>query len=201
MSGMDLDGFIVHAERLNEASARIFKLSPRKILLQNSFSVPLVFVFHLHPQTPFITTMKFSLVLASVALLLPSLSGAVKLQYDNTYDNRNTALTSVSCSDGANGLITRFGFQKFGDIPQFPHIGATSSVAGWNSDQCGTCWKLSYTNGSGKTKSIHVLAVDHAGSGWNVAQAAMDELTGGQAVALGNVDVTEKKVAVSHCGL
>ncbi|KAK7456501.1 hypothetical protein VKT23_010752 [Stygiomarasmius scandens] len=147
------------------------------------------------------TVMKFFAALASAALLLPSLSGAVQLQFDNTYDNANTALSSVSCSDGTNGLITRFGFNKLGDIPRFPHVGATPSVEGWNSAQCGTCWKLSYTNASGKTKSIHVLAVDHAGSGWNVAQAAMDELTGGQAVALGRVDVTSKKVAVSNCGL
>ncbi|THU82239.1 Cerato-platanin [Dendrothele bispora CBS 962.96] len=145
--------------------------------------------------------MKFLAVLSSAAVLLPSLVGAVQLQFDNTYDNSNGAMTTVACSDGANGLITRFGFQKFGDIPRFPHIGAAAAVAGWNSPQCGTCWKLSYTNANGATKSINVVAIDHAGTGFNVAQAAMDELTGGQAVALGRVDVTATQVAASSCGL
>ncbi|KAK7456499.1 hypothetical protein VKT23_010749 [Stygiomarasmius scandens] len=145
--------------------------------------------------------MKFFTVLSSAAVLLPALAGAVQLQYDNTYDNRNGAMSSVACSDGVNGLITRFGWQTFGNIPRFPHIGAAAAVAGWNSAQCGTCWKLSYTNANSVTKSINVLAIDHAGAGFNVAQAAMDELTGGQAVALGRVDVTAAQVATSNCGL
>jgi len=145
--------------------------------------------------------MKFFTILSSAAILLPALAGAVQLQYDNTYDNRNGAMTSVACSDGPNGLITRFGWQTFGNIPRFPHIGAAAAVAGWNSAQCGTCWKLSYTNANGVTKSINVLAIDHAGAGFNVAQAAMDELTGGQAVAFGRVDVTAAQVATSNCGL
>jgi hypothetical protein len=146
--------------------------------------------------------MKFFAGLTSAAILfLPTLTGAVQLQYDTHYGDANGAMTTVACSDGVNGLITRFGFQKFGDIPNFPHIGAAAAVAGWNSPQCGTCWKLSYTNANGKTKSINVLAIDHAGTGFNVAQAAMDELTGGQAVALGVVGVTASQVAISNCGL
>ncbi|KAF5354587.1 hypothetical protein D9758_011210 [Tetrapyrgos nigripes] len=145
--------------------------------------------------------MKFFTGLTSAAfLLLPSITGAVQLRYDNHYDDPSASLTTVACSDGANGLITRFGFQTIGDIPGFPHIGAAQAVAGWNSTNCGTCWKLSYTN-SGKTKSINVLAIDHAGTGFNVAQAAMDELTGGRAVELGVVDVTASQVAASSCGL
>ncbi|KAF5354586.1 hypothetical protein D9758_011211 [Tetrapyrgos nigripes] len=146
--------------------------------------------------------MRFFTGLTSVAfLLLPSITGAVQLQYDNHYDDGSASLTTVACSDGVNGLITRFGFQTLGAIPRFPHIGAAAAVAGWNSPNCGTCWKLTYTNGNGKTTSINVLAVDHAGTGFNIAQAAMDELTGGQAVALGNVQVTSSQVAVSNCGL
>lgn len=62
--------------------------------------------------------------------------------------------------------------------------------------QCGTCWQLSY---GGRT--INVLAIDHAASGFNIAQAAMNELTNGQAAALGRVEATVVQTAASDCGL
>ncbi|THU94131.1 Asp f 13-like protein [Dendrothele bispora CBS 962.96] len=140
--------------------------------------------------------MKFSTGIISAAFLLSSVASAVDLRYDNTYDNPNGDMTTVACSDGSNGLITRYKFHHFKDIPNFPHIGAAQAIAGWNSSQCGTCWKLTF-NG----KSINVLAIDHAGSGFNVAQAAMDELTNGNAIAFGVVDVSATQVDVSNCGL
>ena len=42
-------------------------------------------------------------------------------------------MTAVSCSDGANGLITRYGWQNQGAIPNFPYIGGSDTVASWNS--------------------------------------------------------------------
>lgn len=145
--------------------------------------------------------MKFSAIFAAVAVaVLPSTTLAVTLAYDTTYDNASGSLTTVACSDGANGLIPR-GFSTFGSLPKFPHIGAASAVAGWNSPNCGTCWQLTYTNAQGAKKSINVIAVDHAGSGFNVALSAMNELTNGQAVQLGRVDVASTQVAASVCGL
>lgn len=46
-----------------------------------------------------------------------------------------------------------------------------------------------------------MLAVDHAATGFNIAQAALDDLTGDQAVQLGRVTATAVQVAVSECGL
>lgn len=105
-------------------------------------------------------------------------------------------MTAVSCSDGANGLITKYGWQTQGAIPKFPYIGAAEAVGGWNSPQCGTCWQLSY-NG----KSINVLAIDHAGAGFNIALDAMNALTNGQATALGRIDAQSVQVPISNCGL
>jgi hypothetical protein len=102
----------------------------------------------------------------------------------------------VSCSDGANGLITRYHWQTQGQIPRFPYIGGVQAVAGWNSPNCGTCWKLTY---SGKT--IYVLAVDHSAAGFNIGLDAMNALTNGNAVQYGRVDATASQVAVSNCGL
>lgn len=143
--------------------------------------------------------MKLSVLLASFLLMSPS-ALAVTLSYDAEYDNASRSLAQVACSDGVNGLMTA-GFSTLGNLPKFPFVGGTDNVAGWNSPQCGTCWKLTYTDGKGVTRSINVLAVDHASAGWNVATKAMNALTGGQAIPLGRINVSQVKVAKSQCGL
>jgi len=105
-------------------------------------------------------------------------------------------MTAVACSDGLNGLTTRYGWTTQGQIPRFPYIGAAEAVTGWNSTGCGTCWQLSF-----RGRSINVLAVDHAGAGFNVALKAMNDLTNGQAVALGRVDAAAVQVGKAACGL
>jgi hypothetical protein len=120
---------------------------------------------------------------------------AITISYDTGYDDSSRSLSVVSCSDGANGLLTR-GYTTQGSLPGFPKIGGASVIAGWNSDSCGTCWSLTY-NGN----TINVIAIDHATEGFNIAQAAMDELTGGQAVFLGRVDASYAQVDASVCGL
>ena len=119
----------------------------------------------------------------------------VTLSYDETYDNSAGSLSTVACSDGSNGLLTK-GFSTFGSLPHFPNVGGAQAVGGWNSASCGTCWQLTW-NG----KSINVLAIDHADEGFNVAKEAMDTLTGGQAAALGRIDVDATQVDASACGL
>ncbi|KAI1483388.1 hypothetical protein K445DRAFT_318174 [Daldinia sp. EC12] len=128
-------------------------------------------------------------------LSLAAASSAVTVSYDTGYDDRSRSLTTVACSDGPNGLITRYGWQTQGNIPS-TYIGAADAIAGWNSPSCGTCWELSY-----KGKTINVYAIDHAGAGFNIALDAMNALTNGQAVALGRVDATSRQVDVSACGI
>ena len=40
-------------------------------------------------------------------------------------------MSSVSCSDGPNGLMKKFPTQ--GDLPVFPYVGGVPAIAGWNS--------------------------------------------------------------------
>ncbi|KAI1433556.1 EC5 protein [Xylaria sp. CBS 124048] len=127
---------------------------------------------------------------------LAAAASAVTVAYDQGYDIAGRSLTEVACSDGPNGLITKYKWQTQGQIPRFPNIAAADVVSGWNSAACGTCWQLTY-NG----RSVTVLAVDHAGSGFNLALGAMNTLTDGQAVALGRVDATAVQVDKSACGL
>lgn len=128
-------------------------------------------------------------------LTLLSVASAITVSYDNGYDDGSRSLTAVACSDGPNGLLTK-GYTTQSSLPSFPRIGGAFVIAGWNSASCGTCWSLTY-NGN----TINVLAIDYAGEGFNIAQEAMDLLTGGQAVALGRVDAEYVQVDASVCGL
>jgi hypothetical protein len=138
--------------------------------------------------------MKLSSVLGLVAI--STAASAVSVSYDTGYDNGSRSLTAVACSDGVNGLMTRYGWSTQNDIPRFPYIGGVPSIGGWNSAECGTCWKLTYGN-----KQIFVLGVDQGSGGYNIALDAMNALTNGQAVALGRVEATAEKVTVDQCGL
>ena len=87
------------------------------------------------------------------------------------------------------------GYTTFGSLPGFPSIGGSFAIAGWNSADCGTCWKLTY-----KGKSINVLAIDHSSAGtFNIGLTAMNKLTSNQAKDLGRVSVTYEQVATSQC--
>lgn len=59
----------------------------------------------------------------------------ITVAYDTGYDDASRSMTAVSCSDGANGLITRYGWQTQGAVAGFPYIGAAAAVSGWNSAQ------------------------------------------------------------------
>ncbi|TVY49230.1 Protein SnodProt1 [Lachnellula cervina] len=133
-------------------------------------------------------------ILPTILTLLTTAS-AITVSYDTGYDDGSRSLTAVSCSDGTNGLITK-GYSTQSSLPTFPLIGGASTIAGWNDANCGTCYTLTY-NGV----SINVLAIDHAVEGFNIAQAALDQLTGGQAVQLGRVDADWTQVDASVCGL
>jgi hypothetical protein len=128
-------------------------------------------------------------------LSLLSVTSAITVSYDAGYSDGSRSLTAVACSDGSNGLLTE-GYTTQGSLPSFPNIGGASVIAGWNDANCGSCWALTY-----KGVTINVLAIDHAGAGFNIATEAMDALTGGQAVQLGRIDADYQQVDVSACKL
>lgn len=77
--------------------------------------------------------MQFSLL--SLLLAAAATVSAIRVSYDEGYDDPSRSLTSVACSDGPNGLITTHGFQTQGQIPGFPNIGGSFEIAGWGSAQ------------------------------------------------------------------
>ncbi len=145
--------------------------------------------------TILVITMQLTSLLALAAAVSSAL--AVTVSYDETYDNPSGDMLTVSCSNGPHGLVPQ-GFPTFGSLPSFPNIGGAAAVAGFDSAQCGTCWQLTY---AGTGKSINVLAIDHAGAGFNIALEAMNTLTDGQGVFLGRIDADVQQVDASKCGL
>ena len=132
--------------------------------------------------------------IASFMLSFATIVLADRAGYDTAYDNASGSMSDVSCSDGPEGLASRY--PTFGDVPSFPNIGGASAIAGWGSTECGSCWSLTY-NGA----QIYVTAIDHADNGFNLAEEALNTLTDDQAVALGAVNVTTEQVDASLCGL
>lgn len=65
-----------------------------------------------------------------------------------------------------------------------------------NTLKCGSCWKLTYEG-----NSVNIIAVDSGIGGFNLAFAAMDELTGGNAEFLGRVEAEAVEVDRSVCGM
>ena len=134
----------------------------------------------------------------SLTAILPAVYSDT-VRYDPVYDNRNTSLADVACSDGENGLITK-GYETFGDLPNFPHIGAAYAVEGYNSASCGSCWELTYTKSDNTTKTIYLTAIDYARDGFVIAGTALKHLGGQRALDAGHIEVAANRVAVSNCG-
>ncbi|KAK5708486.1 hypothetical protein LTR17_020665 [Elasticomyces elasticus] len=111
-------------------------------------------------------------------------AAATSISYDPGYDEKARSMSVVSCSDGVNGLTT------------IPYIGGSDTIAGWNSASCGDCFAITYNS-----RTIHMLAIDHTLTGLNIAEAAMNDLTGGQAVFLGRVEAEVVKVDAGLCGV
>jgi hypothetical protein len=146
--------------------------------------------------------MKLSLIFISIVVLLTSVHAQLELtaSYDQKYDDASESLTSVACSDGPNGLITR-GFTTFGSLPGFPSIGGGPAVTGFDSPGCGTCWELTYVNAQGASRSMNILVIDVASPNYNIVLEALNELTVTEGEFLGRVPVTAVEVPSSGCGL
>lgn len=151
----------------------------------------------------FASTLAVLSLCLSPALAAPSpleaRAASVSVSYDTAYDNAGASLTTVSCSDGANGLITQ-GYSTFGSLPKFPLIGGAPTIAGWNSPNCGNCYSIHYKAGK-VDKTIYVTAVDAAPGGFNLGLRAMNQLTNNQAQQLGRVTATYALADPSKCGL
>jgi len=137
--------------------------------------------------------MKLTSTLISLAALF-SVASADTVRYNTFYDNASTSMNNVACSNGDNGLVTKF--PTFGSLPSFPAVGGVSAVKGWNSPECGSCWELTYEG-----NTIYVTAIDTLFEGFSISLGAMNILTNGEAQHLDVIDAEATQVDRWHCGL
>lgn len=133
------------------------------------------------------------LVAPILASPFPGHPPILRITYSTQYDNKNLSLNGVACSNGQNGLVTK-GYKTLGDLKNFPFIGGSQYVEGWNSANCGACYRLNSDYGD-----IYILAVDHAAEGFVLSKAAMDKLTNGQAANLGYMEAAIYSADASDC--
>jgi hypothetical protein len=135
------------------------------------------------------------LLLTHVAHALPHAerSNIVHATYDATYDNPSGSLNGVACSNGANGLVTKY--PTFSSLPTYPYIGGAPGVT-WDSPNCGGCWKLTSTT----TGAWIIYTAIDSSSGFNIAEDAFEEINGGQ-IGQGTLNVFAKQVPRFWCGL
>ncbi|RPB12276.1 SnodProt1 [Morchella conica CCBAS932] len=107
--------------------------------------------------------------------------------YDTMYDNPNLPTDQTACSDGVNGLSKAH--PTIGSIPRHPFVGASPTIPGWNSPNCGKCYRLIYGG-----RAIIFKAIDR-GAKFVLSKQAMDTLTGGMAATLGTVSVESLEVS------
>ncbi|KAF9009507.1 Cerato-platanin-domain-containing protein [Cyathus striatus] len=121
--------------------------------------------------------------------------------WSSYYTDASTSLGPVACSNGNNGLTTRFGYTTMGDVPSFPYVaaGPVNLGFGWNSSQCGSCWSLTYTSpNTHVAKTISVTIID-AASTFALSQDAYVALSGSDGLAAGHVDVEATKLGDNPC--
>ncbi|KAG2352082.1 Cerato-platanin [Suillus spraguei] len=146
--------------------------------------------------------MKFALTVALVsALALPAFAVPAvpaTVTFDPVYANPNASLNTVSCSDGANGLLTK-GYTTFSSIPSFPNVGGIPGAT-WNSPLCGTCWSLQYTTPGGVQTTVNITAIDNAYT-FNVSPQTFNRLNNGTGLVAGTLAAQATQVPASNCGM
>jgi len=109
------------------------------------------------------------------------------------------SLTTVACSDGANGIMTKMGYSNIS--PLFPYVTAYSGAT-WNSPNCGQCMEV--TSNSGNT--VYLTVIDQCGGApggydahFDIAPPAFLALFGSAGVNAGVQDANWKMVASHLC--
>merc|ERR1712118_391866 len=131
---------------------------------------------------------------SNVSYAAPRLSYATWQPY-----TASQPLKNVACSDGANGLMTRWHYTDLS--PMFPYVTAISGLS-WNSPQCGKCFKL--TNVASKN-SISVTVIDSVPAipgydmHFNIAQPAFHALFGDAGVQAGHGELTFEETDFHNC--
>jgi len=140
--------------------------------------------------------MLFYIAIALIAL--PTLVDSAAYCTYHLY-NAGDSLTTVACSDGANGIMTKFGYSTLS--PMYPYVTAFSGAT-WNSPNCGRCVKVTSSRGN----SVYLTVIDQCGgppggydAHFDIAPPAFRELFGDAGVNAGVQSANWQFVDSSLC--
>jgi len=147
--------------------------------------------------------MQFSTATLISILATLSLTSASTLKWDDNYSvARNLPLTSFACSNGPNGLITKYNDPSLTvDTLESKHlkpgvvVAASYAVSGWGSAACGGCYHIKYSSG-GKTIEKNFIAIDHAQDAIVVGSDAFSSFA---SPSVGSLTVSVSSYAASEC--
>ena len=125
--------------------------------------------------------------------LNPPTPSPLRAIFSSRFGASNGSMAIVACSNGDNGLQTKF--PTFGDVPSFPFIGGAFDIV-WNSPNCGSCWNI--TNPATGV-SIQMTAINVAGVGFNLAPSVFANLTNGD-TTVNEIEVVANKLSGTPCG-
>jgi len=131
--------------------------------------------------------MKFSIFATVLSMVALASAKSALVTWDGIYDQPMTSVYSFSCGD----YLKNKGMTMLDMIPTFPDVGSARAIAGWNSPNCGTCYKLSYTPSGGSPRRIIITAISTAQGNQDfvISKSGLDYLTNWKADALGSVTV------------
>ena len=116
----------------------------------------------------------------------------VEITFSNFYDNGSLSTNNVACSN----LTPKY--PTLGSFPTFPNIGGAFAVSGFDSPECGSCWKITDPQ---TDVTIFVTAIDTAGVGFDLSFEAFNTLTNGTGIGPGSAKAIAYQVDASECGL
>jgi hypothetical protein len=146
-------------------------------------------------------------LLASTLSVIPAMAMALSVRqpsgsvfnYDTRYDDPNGLLSTTACSANAGVLE---GHNTFGSIPTFPHIAGSIVVEGFNSTNCGGCYRLFYDRKDGSEPAgIPFTVINSDPKGFTSSVQSLKDLTGFDVENFpGDVPIVYEELPSYFCG-
>ncbi|TGJ64844.1 hypothetical protein EYR41_008854 [Orbilia oligospora] len=137
----------------------------------------------------------------AITTLFAAVASASKLKYDPKYDaSASLSLSVVTCSDGANGFLTKYKNQVR-NTQQLrtklkPGVYLAAAEAPWNSPKCGLCWKIV---GAKSQRSAYFITIDNSTPAIVGGQDLFSALSPSKKTVEGTIDVWVYQRPASEC--
>lgn len=151
--------------------------------------------------------MKFSSIIISLVALSSFASAQyvqvqvprVVVSYNKTFDYPKTSTTTLACSD----YMYKKKYNTFGDLPNYPNVGASNVIEGPGSSMCGSCWHLTseFLSETATRDDIFVIVIDkiYFNNDMQLSLATMNDLTNGNGTVNATFNALATQVDEVYC--